>query len=93
MTVLKSLGDVLTTIAPEATAVAIVGIVFKLITHAIDDRDKWRRLMFLVVPLLAVALALILTGILVWWLLGDGGLPIVLHRLGLAATPSHEPRK
>jgi hypothetical protein len=90
LTVLKSLGDVLTIIAPEATAVAIVGIVFKLITHAIDDRDKWRRLMFLVVPLLAVALtlALILTGILVWWLLGDGGLPIVLHRLGLAATPS-----
>jgi hypothetical protein len=39
--------------------------------------------MFLVVPLLIMALAL--AAIAVCWLLGDGGLQMVLHDFGLAA--------
>lgn len=67
----------------------IVGIVFRLLTHAIDDRDRWRRLMFLVVPLLIVALAL--AAVAVWWLLGEGGLQIVLYDFGPAAiTRPHQ---
>jgi hypothetical protein len=88
--VLASIGDVLTRIAPEATVVVIFRIVFKLITHAIDDKDRWRRLMFLVVPLLTLVLALAVVA--VWWLLGDGGLQVVLHGFGQTATPDR-PRK
>jgi hypothetical protein len=41
--VLTSLGDVLARVAPEASGVVIVSIVFKLTKHAIDDQDRWRR--------------------------------------------------
>ncbi len=34
------LGDLLARIAPEAVAVVIVRLVFKLITHAIDDEER-----------------------------------------------------
>jgi len=45
--------------------------------------------MFLVVPLPIVALAL--AALAVWWLLGDGGLQIVLHDFGPAAiTRPHQ---
>lgn len=63
------IADALARIAPEVVAAAIVGMIFRLITHAIDDKDRWRRLMFLVVPLLVVVLAL--AGMAVWWLLGE----------------------
>jgi hypothetical protein len=87
--VFAGLADVLARIAPEAVTVTIVGIVFRRLTPAIDDRDRWRRLMFLVVPLLIVALALAVVA--VWWLLGDGGLQIVLHDFGPAAiTRPHQ---
>jgi len=86
--VLASLGDMLARIAPEASAVVIVHIIFKLITHAIDDSDKWRRFMFLVVPLLTVVLVLVLVlvGVAVWWLMGDGGLQVLIHDFGPATT-------
>ena len=79
--------DVLAHLAPETGAVVIVTLIYKLIRHAVDDPGRWRRLMFLVVPLLAVAVAL--TSVAVWWLLGDGGLQIVMHGFGQAATPRH----
>ena len=82
---LATLGDVLARVAPEATAVVIVRVVLKLVNHAIDDKDRWRRLMLIVVPLLALLLALAVVA--VWWLLGDGGLQIVLHGFGQAAPP------
>ncbi len=84
---LAGLADVLARIAPEASAVVIVHIVFKLITHAIDDKDRWRRLMFILVPLLALVLAL--AAIAVWWLLGDGGLQVILRDLGPASIAHH----
>jgi hypothetical protein len=89
--VLAHLGDVLARVAPEATAVVIVRIIFKLISHAIDDEDRWRRLMFLAVPLLTLVLALAV--VVVWWLLGDGGLQVILHGIGPTSTPSpgHSP--
>jgi hypothetical protein len=65
------LGDVLNRIAPEATAVAIAHFVFKLITHAIDDRDRWRRFLFLVFLALAV--------VTVWWVFVRGGVQVLLH--------------
>ena len=81
---LAGLGDVLARIAPEASAVVIVHIIFKLITHAIDDKDRWRRLMFIVVPLLIVVLALV--GVVMWWLLADGGVQVLLHEFGQAGV-------
>jgi ABC-type uncharacterized transport system YnjBCD permease subunit len=78
--VLAHVGDVLARIAPEVTVVVIIRIIFKLITHAIDDKDRWRRLMSLVVPLLAVVLAL--AAVAVWWLLADSGVQVVLHAIG-----------
>ena len=82
----QALGDLLAHLAPPAIAVVIVSIVVKLITHAIDDKDRWRRLMFLVILLLTVAVAL--TAVTIWWLLGDGGLQVILHVLGHATTAS-----
>jgi hypothetical protein len=89
--VFHGLAGLIASLAPETAAVVIVRIVFRLVTHAIDDRDRWRRLMVLVVPLLTVALAL--TGVTVWWLLGDGGLQVILHGFGQAtAAPPTKPR-
>ena len=86
---LASLGDVLARIAPEASIVVIIRLVFKLINHAIDDKDRWRRLMFVVVPLLVVLLAL--AGVAAWWLLGDGGVHVLMHDFGPASiTHSHQ---
>ncbi len=82
---LAQIGDVLARITPEASGVVIIHIVFKLITHAIDDEAKWRRLMFLVVPLLILVFAL--AGVAVWWLLGDGGLQVILPVLGEHTHP------
>jgi hypothetical protein len=70
------LGELLARIAPEAVAVVIVRQLFKLITHAIDDEERWRRLMSLVAPLLALVLTLAVVA--VWWLLGDGGVHVIL---------------
>ncbi len=61
----------------------IVRIVFKLITHAIDDEERWRRLMSLVAPLLALALTLAVVA--AWWLLGDGGVHVILGDFGPAS--------
>jgi len=81
MQVVWGLGVVLARIAPEAVAVTIVTTVFKLITHSIDDPGRWRRLMIVVVPLLVlifvVVLALVAVG--VWWMVGDGGVDVLLH--------------
>jgi ABC-type uncharacterized transport system YnjBCD permease subunit len=82
--VLASLGEMLTRVVPEATAVVIVRIVFKLVSHAIDDKDRWRRLMFLLMPLLTVVFALI--AVATWWLLADGGLHAVLNSFSQKAT-------
>jgi uncharacterized membrane protein YqjE len=43
----------------------------RLVAFAIDDHDRWMRFLVLVLLLLAVAVG--------WWLLGDGGVQIVLH--------------
>jgi ABC-type uncharacterized transport system YnjBCD permease subunit len=75
--VFAQVGNVLARIAPDATAVVIIRIIFKLITHAIDDKHRWRRFVFLMVPLLAVVLALV--AVAVWWLLADGGVQVVTH--------------
>ena len=65
-------------LAPGRIAVGAAGR--GLINHAIDDKDRWRRLMFLVAPLLIVVLAL--TAVVVWWLLADGGVRALLHDFG-----------
>ncbi len=62
----------------------ILRAIFKLITHVIGDSGKWRRFMFLVVPLLTVVVALV--AVAVWWLPGDDGLQVVLHGLGPATS-------
>jgi hypothetical protein len=70
--VFHGLADLIANLAPEAAVVVIVRIVFRLITHAINDEERWRRLMSVLAPLLAVVAA--------WWLIGDGGLQLVLHQ-------------
>jgi hypothetical protein len=74
------LADAFARIAPEAVAVTIVGIVFKLLTYAIDNEDRWRRLMSLVAPLMALVLTLAVVA--AWWLLADGGIHVLLHDFG-----------
>jgi hypothetical protein len=46
----------------------------RLVAYAINDRDRWRRFLFLVLLALAVAVN--------WWLLAKGGLPIIQHDFG-----------
>jgi hypothetical protein len=74
------LGDLLARLAPEAVVVVIVRIIFKLLTHAIDDEERWRRLMSVLAPVLAVVLTLAVVA--AWWLLADDGLQVVLHAFG-----------
>ncbi len=76
---LAGLGDILARVGPEASAVVIVQIIFKMITLR-HDKDWWRRLMFVVVPLLIVVLELV--GVAVWWLLADGGVHVILGGFG-----------
>jgi hypothetical protein len=86
--VFAGFADVLARIAPVASAVAIVHIVFKLITYAIGDKDRWRRLMFVMMPLLAVIMTVVLalTAVAVWWLVADGGVHVLLNDIGAAST-------
>ena len=82
------------TSVPVAAAVAIVGKIIKLITYAIDDEGRWRRLMDLLAPLLVliVTLILTLTAIAAWWLLADGGIEVLLHDFRPdMTTPSRDP--
>jgi hypothetical protein len=63
-------------LAVFAHAWASVGIaaaftVARLIAYAINDRERWRRFLFLVFLALAIAAG--------WWLLVGGGVQIVLH--------------
>lgn len=73
-------GYVLAHIVPEASVVLIVRVAFKLLTHAIDDKDRWSRLLVLAVPLLVALLALV--GVAVWWLLCDGGVQVLVRDFG-----------
>lgn len=65
-----------------AGAVVFVAVI-KLIAFAIDDDKRWTRFrnlsLFVVFMLLAIAAA---AG---WWLLGDGGLQILVHEFGAAS--------
>lgn len=61
-----------------AGAVVLVRIIW-LIAFALDDARRWRRFLFLVFLLTAAATA---AG---WWLLGDGGLQVILHDFGPAS--------
>jgi hypothetical protein len=78
--VFAAIADVLKHVAPEAIVVVIIRIVFKLVTYAIDDENRWRRFMSLAAPLVALVLTLALVG--VWWLLGNDGVNILLHDFG-----------
>ena len=80
------LWDALAQVPPDATAVLIIRAILKMVTHALDRKDRWRRLMFLVVPLMVLMVALV--GVAAWWLLADGGLQVVQHGFGQAVTPN-----
>lgn len=67
----------------------IVRIVFRLITHAIDDEERWRRLMSVLAPPLALILTLVV--MVAWWLVGDGGLQLILNGLGPPTATPDEP--
>ena len=84
---LAHLVDVLAQVPIPATVVLILRPILKFVTHAIDDNNRWRRLMVLVVPLLIVAMAL--AGVAFWWLLEDGGLQVLLHDFGPASITQH----
>jgi len=49
----------------------------RLIAYAINDRDRWRRFLVLVLLVLAAASAR--------WLFADGGVLVLLHDFGLAS--------
>jgi hypothetical protein len=55
-------------------AAATVATVAQLLAYAINDRDRWRRFVFLIFLALAVAAG--------WWLLADGGIQVLLHDFG-----------
>lgn len=44
------------------------------VAYAIDNGERWRRFMFLVLLALAVAVG--------WWVLADGGIHVLLHDFG-----------
>jgi hypothetical protein len=46
----------------------------RLVAYAINDRDRWRRFLFLVFLALVVAAG--------WWLLADGGIHALVHDFG-----------
>ena len=58
--------------------------IIRLIAYAIDDDKRWRRFrnlaLFVVFLLLAIAVAAS------WWLLGDGGLQILVHEFRTASV-------
>jgi hypothetical protein len=54
-----------------SVGIAAVFTVARLIAYAINDRERWRRFLFLVFLALAVAAG--------WWLLADGGVQVVLN--------------
>jgi hypothetical protein len=60
--------------ATAEIGVALVIAVTRLIAYAINDRDRWRRLLFLIFLALAVAA--------VWWVLADGGVHVFLRDFG-----------
>jgi hypothetical protein len=53
---------------------AMVATVARLLAYAINDRDRWRRFVFLIFLALAVAAG--------WWLLADGGFHVLLRDFG-----------
>ena len=59
---------------------AVVAIV-ELITFAISDARRWRRFLFFLFVLLAIAAG--------WWVLADGGLQVILHDFGPATITHH----
>lgn len=52
----------------------MVATLARLLAYAINDRDRWRRFVFLIFLPLAVAAG--------WWLLADGGVHVLLHDFG-----------
>jgi hypothetical protein len=64
---------------PHATVgLAMVVAVARLLAYVVNDRDRWRRFLFLVLLALAVAA--------VWWVLVDGGVHVLLLDF---ARPGH----
>lgn len=53
----------------------------RLVAYAINDRDRWRRFLFLVLLVLAVAAAR--------WAFADGGVHVLLHDFG-PASPTRQ---
>jgi len=63
--------------------IATVVTVARLVAYTISDRDRWRRFVFLLFLVLAVAAG--------WWLLADGGVHVLLHDFGPAGiTHPHQ---
>jgi hypothetical protein len=54
--------------------IATVVTVARLVAYTINDRDRWRRFLFLVFLALAIAAG--------WWLLAGGGVHVILHDFG-----------
>lgn len=57
---------------------AMLATVARFLAYAIDNRDRWRRFVFLIFLALAVAAG--------WWLLADGGVQALLHDFGGVPT-------
>jgi uncharacterized membrane protein YqjE len=57
-----------------ATVIAFMITLARLVAYAIDNRERWRRFMFLVLLALAVAMG--------WWMLVGGGIHVLLHDFG-----------
>lgn len=54
--------------------VAIIITVARLVAYVIDDHNRWRRFLVLVLLVLVV--------VAVRWLLADGGVHVLLHDFG-----------
>ena len=65
----------------------VITNIIRLTAFALDDDKRWRRFrnlaLFVIFLLLAIA---IVAG---WWLLGDGGLQVILHDFGPASIAHH----
>jgi hypothetical protein len=57
-----------------ATVIVFTITLARLVAYAIDNGERWRRFMFLVLLALAVAVGL--------WVLADGGIHVLLHDFG-----------
>jgi uncharacterized membrane protein YqjE len=57
-----------------ATVIVFIITLARLVAYAIDNGERWRRFMFLVLLALAVAVGL--------WVLADGGIHVLLHDFG-----------